>query len=270
MRPLSQLRSEDVSALAGVIFDLDGTLLTEGRLTPRAFEALHALADAGLRLVVCTGRPAAWGEVVQRQWPVTLTVTENGAVAYRSEGPAVGRLDRLTPSERGRRRAALLTLVEAVRGEFPDLAFADDNLGRLSDITFDIGERARVAPAEVARVRAHVARLGGRTFVSSIHLHVTLDTDDKASGTVRTIARELGEDASATLRRYAFVGDSLNDEACFGAFRLTFGVANVRAHARHMSVVPRFVSEGSAGEGFAEIASRLLAPRAALATTQSS
>jgi hydroxymethylpyrimidine pyrophosphatase-like HAD family hydrolase len=152
----------------------------------------------------------------------------------------------------------LLTLVERVRQAYPELVLADDNLGRLSDITFDIGERVRVPPAQVASVRQFVARHDGRTFESSIHLHITLDTDDKASGTVAALARELGLDESASLHRFAFVGDSRNDEACFGAFRLTFGVDNIRAHVGHMSVGPRWVSPSPAGAGFAEIARRLL------------
>ena len=104
MRPLSSLSAAEVASLRGVIFDLDGTLLTDGALTPIAYDAMNALAYAGFELVVCTGRPAAWGEVVQRQWPVALTVTENGAVAYRSDGQAVKRLDRLPADARGRRR----------------------------------------------------------------------------------------------------------------------------------------------------------------------
>lgn len=262
MRSLATLARADVAHLQGVVFDLDGTVLTDGRLTPDAYAAITRLADAGLTLVVCTGRPAAWGEVVQRQWPVALTVTENGAVAFRRVGPSIDRIDRAGGDVRARRRAALSTLVERVREAFPELVLADDNLGRLSDVTFDIGERERIAPAEVARVRALVASLGGRTFESSIHLHVTLDTDDKASGTVFVLGRERGEDASAVLGRYAFIGDSNNDEACFSAFRLTFGVDNIRAHAGRMSKGPRFVSRGRCGEGFSEIAERLLALRA--------
>jgi HAD superfamily hydrolase (TIGR01484 family) len=261
MRRLSELHAADVVGLTGIVFDLDGTLLTDGELTPSAFEAMHALAATGLELVVCTGRPAAWGEVVQRQWPVALTVTENGAIAYRSDGQAVARLDRLAPDARGRRRAALLTVVEQLVADAPELVLADDNLGRLSDVTFDIGERERVPADAVAAVRARARRLGAHTFASSIHLHVTLDSDDKASGTVRALGDVLGVDATAARSRFAFIGDSGNDEACFGAFRLTFGVDNVRAHLRSMSMGPRFVSHGRSGEGFAEIAARLIALR---------
>ena len=61
--------------------------------------------------------------------------------------------------------------------------------------------------------------------------------------------------------RYAFVGDSGNDAACFAAFRTTFGVANVRASLGRLSVTPRYVASRAMGEGFAEIAAAILAHR---------
>ena len=59
--------------------------------------------------------------------------------------------------------------------------------------------------------------------------------------------------------RYAFVGDSGNDAACFAAFRTTFGVANVRARraAAHRASPPRYVAAAAPmGEGFADVAAR--------------
>jgi hypothetical protein len=95
-----------------------------------------------------------------------------------------------------------------------------------------------------------------------VHLHATFDVDDKATGALRFCARELGEiDAGAALVRYAFVGDSGNDASCFAAFRTTFGVANVRASLSRLSVTPRYVASRPMGEGFAEIASVLVARR---------
>jgi HAD superfamily hydrolase (TIGR01484 family) len=260
MKSLNELSAQEVSRVKGVVFDLDGTLLTDGQLGLDAYCALHEMADAGLELIVCTGRPAAWGEVVQRQWPVALTVTENGAVSYRSNNGHVARMDRYAPDERGRRRARLLTIVEQLRAQFPNATFADDNLGRLTDITIDIGERESVDADTVRNIRAAAHRLGARTFVSSIHLHVTIDTDDKATGTLRAMAA-MNRDASSVLATYAFVGDSANDESCFAAFRLSFGVANIKPHLAEMTMGPRFVSTAECGEGFAEIAARLLALR---------
>jgi HAD superfamily hydrolase (TIGR01484 family) len=261
MMPLERFSAEAARGLRGVVFDLDGTVLTDGALTAEAYAAIGALGQSELRAIVCTGRPAAWGEVVQRQWPVDMTVTENGAVAYRSDGAAVARLDRLGVGERGRRRAKLLGVVERVRAEYPALGLADDNLGRLTDVTFDIGERHRVAAGVVSAVKDLARSLGARTFSSSIHLHVTLDSDDKISGTLRVLANAFGDDASEALGRWAFIGDSANDASCFSGFHHSFGVQNVVDHLAHMTVGPRWVSQHAQGAGFSDIVRRILALR---------
>jgi hypothetical protein len=63
------------------------------------------------------------------------------------------------------------------------------------------------------------------------------------------------------LSAYAFIGDSENDGACFGAFRLTIGVRNLSGRP---TLGPRFVSHGAASRGFVETAELLLARRAEL------
>jgi HAD superfamily hydrolase (TIGR01484 family) len=258
MKPIAALAASEARSLEGIVFDLDGTLLDQGSLALSSYAALHHLAEAGLSLVLCTGRPAAWAEALVRQWPLALAVAENGAVAYEPHDGAVVRIDRHDAGNRGRQRARLLTVVERLREAHPDVPLADDNLGRLSDITFDIGERAPVAAERIAAMRRDAHRAGARTFVSSIHLHVTLDGDDKASGTLYALRRARGLDAGRALARHAFVGDSANDAACFAAFRHTFAVANVRPHLAALSRTPGFVSPSPGGAGFVEIAERIL------------
>jgi hypothetical protein len=103
---------------------------------------------------------------------------------------------------------------------------------------------------------------GARWSQSSVHLHATFDVDDKASGALRFCRRELGEDAGSAIARFAFVGDSGNDAACFAAFRVTFGVANVRASLPRLIVPPRFVAPRAMGDGFADVAAEILRKRA--------
>src|SRR5262249_59883715 len=81
---------DEARRLTGVVFDLDDTLLDHGELAEAAYRALFRLREAGLRLVACTGRPAGWGEVLARQWPIDAVVVENGAVAFVVE-PKSGR-----------------------------------------------------------------------------------------------------------------------------------------------------------------------------------
>lgn len=261
MKPLAALGSADARRLAGVIFDLDGTVLSGGQLTLPAYQALFRLHDAGLRLVACTGRPAAWGAWLVRQWPLALALTENGAVGCRREGSYVRVHDSLAPEERARRSAQLDAIVAHLRAAFPDVPLTTDRVERRSDVTFDIGEAGRIPPERVAELRRAAHALGARTHESTIHLHITLDGDDKASGTLRQLGVLFGEDATSALAKYAFIGDSGNDEPCFSAFRLTFGVANVRDWLPRLSVPPRYVAVGAQGAGFSEIAEAILVAR---------
>jgi hydroxymethylpyrimidine pyrophosphatase-like HAD family hydrolase len=264
VRPLDQLSAEEARGLSGVVFDLDDTVLDHGALTEPAYGALFRLREAGLRRIACTGRPAGWGEIVQRQWPVDATVTENGAVAWVREAKT-GRaviVDGVSPAIRSARRQALRGMAEAIVARFPETGLADDNGARVTDVTLDIGEHRRVSRDVVEAMHTMARARGVRSFHSSVHLHLTFETEDKASGTIGLISRHFGEDPTAARARYAFVGDSANDGAAFGAFLTTFGVANVAAHLGGISVAPRYVALEPMGRGFAAIASRLAALRA--------
>jgi HAD superfamily hydrolase (TIGR01484 family) len=284
LRPLSDLPVEAAQRLSGVIFDLDDTLLDHGELTEIAYSALFRLRDAGLRLVACTGRPAGWAEVVARQWPIDAAIGENGAVAYgRGEGGVVeggvveGDMEREAAAGFGEarkgngglankaarlsRRERLFELANELLECFPLAALADDNNLRLTDVTIDIGEHRRVPSSDTLQMRAIARERGVRTLQSSVHLHLSLQALDKASGTVRVLRERFGEDPTRARSRYAFVGDSGNDAASFAAFSATFGVANVRAHLGRLPVPPRYVASAPMGRGFAEIAARLEALR---------
>jgi HAD superfamily hydrolase (TIGR01484 family) len=255
MRPLSQFT--DAKHLHGLLFDLDDTLLSHGTLTREAYDALWSLHDAKLGLVAVTGRPSGWGEILVRQWPILGAVTENGAILCAKDGVH----DPVSASERQARRVRLASIIERVREKIPEARLADDVGARRSDVTWDIGERIHLPADRVQAMRAIIEEAGANTFVSSVHLHATFDAADKASGAVRALRELANEDATSALSRWAFVGDSGNDRACFAAFRTTFGVANVRGHMDSLSVPPQWVATLPMGQGFAEISRAILAAR---------
>jgi HAD superfamily hydrolase (TIGR01484 family) len=261
VRPLAALSAAVAGSLDGLLFDLDDTVLTHGELTREAFEAIWSLHDAGLRLVAVTGRPSGWGEVVARQWPIDGAVTENGSVHVVREGKGIALLFDGDAAEVAERRARLDALVTTVARVMPTVRLADDNHARRSDVAWDIGERDRLDPERIDELASLVVAAGARTTRSSVHLHATYERDDKASGAVRFLRSRFGVDAGRALARWAFVGDSGNDAACFAAFQTTIGVANVAPYVRSLSVPPRFVTTGERGAGFAELARALLAAR---------
>jgi HAD superfamily hydrolase (TIGR01484 family) len=256
MQALTHLPQAEARGLRGVLFDLDDTLLDHGKLTEAAYSALFRLRESGLELYVVTGRPLAWVRLVGRLFPVDGGVGENGGVMV---GPGGRAVDHVTPEERAQRTTRLGELVREIRREFPDLEPPDDASERLSDYTFDIGETRTVESAVVEQVTAFARARGATVHVSSVHLHVGYDAVDKASGAVRMLRALTGVDATAALARYAFVGDSENDAACFGAFRTTVGVANLRGRP---TLAPRFLTEAPRGRGVAELARVLGALRA--------
>jgi hypothetical protein len=105
--------------------------------------------------------------------------------------------------------------------------------------------------------------MGFLTFVSTVHMHLTLDPVDKAVGVLALLTRLFAEDPTVARCRYAFVGDSGNDDACFGGFVTTIGVANVAKSLGQISLAPRYVARAERGAGFAEIGDRILALRGA-------
>jgi HAD superfamily hydrolase (TIGR01484 family) len=258
MLPIDALSGAEARALHGLLFDLDDTLLDRGRLPEAAYASLFRLVESGLKLYAVTGRPSGWGAVLARQWPLSGAVTENGAVLVYREGEMVRRVDSVEPGERSERRARIAMLVSDLKSQFAELQAADDVDARLSDFTFDIGERRHVAPDVVDRVVEFVHEQGFRSVRSSVHLHVTLDGDDKASGSIRLIRALSKTDPTVARLRHAFIGDSENDQSCFAAFPTSIAVKNLSGRP---TVRPRFVTTAERSAGFVEAARVLCARR---------
>ena len=251
MQPISRLSRDEARCLQGVLFDLDDTLLDHGALTEPAYAALFRLRKSGLLLLPVTGRPATWGCVLVRHWPILAAVTETGAIAVHREGRTVRLLDPVDAMERRRRRECVLGLARELMQRYPMLRSADEYDARISDFAFDIGEREAVPEAVVGGAVELAHQQGFRTSVSSVNLHVTLDGDDKASGSVRVLRELLGTDPTAARHRFAYVGDSANDATCFAAFHTSIAVRNWSGRP---TIVPRFITELERGAGFAEAA----------------
>jgi HAD superfamily hydrolase (TIGR01484 family) len=251
VRPIESLGPGEANRLRGLLFDLDDTLLDAAELRENAYSALFRLRESGLLLVAVTGRPAGWGSVLVRQWPVAAMVCENGAVAVLRRPDRADLVDSVDAEVRRHRRERLLGFARHLQSEFPELQPTDDVNLRATDYTFDIGEQARV-DRMVVNAAARQARVAGfRTTVSTVHLHVTLDADDKASGAIRTLRLLRDVDPTAARWRYGYVGDSENDSPCFAAFHTTIAPANLRGRP---TVPPRFITRESRGAGFAEAA----------------
>jgi HAD superfamily hydrolase (TIGR01484 family) len=255
LKPIQSLSVAEAARLRGVAFDLDDTLLDHGHLREQTYSALFRLSEAGLSLYGVTGRPAGWAEVLARLFPVQAVIAENGAIVCARRAERVLTLDSVDAAERAARDHRLDALLTKFRERFDDFVPADDVRARISDRTFDIGEFRQVGARRVEEASAYLREQGARTFVSSVHLHVTFDYADKASGAVRLFSADTGLDATAVRHAFAYLGDSENDASCFAAFPVSIGVANLRGRA---TLRPRYITTAAMGAGVAEAATTII------------
>ena len=258
MRPIDTLDQTTARRLRGVLFDLDDTLFDQSRLTEIAYGALHRLDEARLTLLAVTGRPAGFGEVLVPEWPIAGLVAENGAIAVMKIEGKTQLLDEVSEGVRAQRHERLLSLAAEMQSRFPELVPASDVHLRRCDFTFDIGEHRVVADPVILQATAFARSMSASTLRSSVHLHISFDGSDKASGTLRVLSRCFGYDATLARALFAFIGDSENDEAAFAAFHTSVAVANLRGRP---TVSPQFITRAPRGRGFAEFAQKLVALR---------
>jgi len=257
VKPLAAL---DARAISTVLFDIDETLTTEGRLTAPAYAALERLKDAGKRLVPVTGRPAGWCDHIARMWPVDAVVGENGAFYFGLfEGKLFKRYHDDAPT-RARKRSLLTGIADRILAAVPGCALASDQAYRESDLAIDYCEDVAPLPLQAAERIASLMREAGLTAkISSIHVNGWFGAYDKLATTKLLFAERFGLDLAAGNRTAAFCGDSPNDAPMFAFFESSVGVANVRRFESLLSHPPKYVTQAASGAGFAELAAHLLA-----------
>jgi hypothetical protein len=258
MKPLSTLDPNGVRAL---LFDIDDTLTTEGKLTAQAYSALERLKRAGKLLVPVTGRPAGWCDHIARMWPVDAVVGENGAFYFSYSGGKLLKRFQDDAATRARNRDRLDAIAKDLLARFPGCALATDQPYRETDLAIDYREDVPSLPLETAeRIAAGMRQAGLQAKVSSIHVNGWFGGYDKLAMTRILFAEKFGIDLSADNGEIVFAGDSPNDAPMFGFFRNSVGVANVRRFESVLEHRPAYVTGAEAGAGFAELAAHLLRP----------
>ncbi len=253
MRPLAEL---DPSPVDTVLFDIDETLTTHGRLGAQAYAALERLQQSGKRVIPVTGRPAGWCDHIARMWPVDAVIGENGAFYFWfGHGKLHKRFVDDAPT-RAAKRARLQAIASAILGEVPGSALAADQAYRETDLAIDYCEDVPALPLSAAERIAELMRAAGLTAkISSIHVNGWFGSYDKLATARLLFAERFGAQLAAVNRSVVFAGDSPNDAPMFAFFANSVGVANVR---RFAGLAPHFVTTAESGAGFAELAAHLL------------
>jgi hydroxymethylpyrimidine pyrophosphatase-like HAD family hydrolase len=162
---------------------------------------------------------------------------------------------------RGANFARMQAVLAHIEHSIPGARRATDSAGRECDIAIDHSEFARLSDAQIDKVVMAMRHEGMHATVSSIHVNGWYGGHDKLEG-ARWIVRELwGRTLDEELDRWACVGDSTNDALMFGAFRHSIGVANIARFVPQLSQLPRYLTAGERGAGFAEMVRAILAAR---------
>lgn len=257
----------------GILTDIDDTLTTDGAITPSALNAIAGLQAAGLHVIPVTGRPVGWSEPFAATWPVDAIVAENGAVGLLRRSTEAQRPS--SPRPAGKReypskiyqqdaatRAAnysrMQDTLELIESEVPGARRATDSPGRECDIAIDHSEFTTLPQSAIDHCVQIMRAAGMNATVSSIHINGWFGSHNKLEG-ARWIVRELfGRDLDAEIDRWVYVGDSTNDQIMFEHFPHSIGVANIARFVPQLTHLPRYVTQGERGAGFAEVAQAIL------------
>jgi HAD superfamily hydrolase (TIGR01484 family) len=261
MQLLSALPAAVRRSIRGVFSDIDDTLSTAGRITSEAYTAMARLRSAGLLVIPITGRPAGWCDHIARMWPVDAVVGENGALYMIHDDRAHKLKKRYAVAEEARRnnRDRLASIAQRILREVPGCALASDQPYRECDVAIDYCEDVPpLSSPQVDRIAALMRAEGLTAKVSSIHVNGWFGNYDKLTMTRVLLREEFAVDLDVHRDEYLFVGDSPNDASMFGFFPSSVGVANLQRFGDRIGTPPKYITQGEAGAGFAEVAELLL------------
>ena len=256
LSPISEMPRDSARRVNTIFSDIDDTISTGGRIPAAAYSAIWRAHDAGLDVVLVTGRPGGWCDHLARMWPVAAVVGENGALAFAMEGERIRRI--YAPREEGAAEG-LERIRQRVLAEVPGCIIAADQTYREYDLAVDFDEEVHLDEAAADRIVAIFQEEGATAKVSSIHVNGWYGGHDKLTMCRRASKELLGRDLDPESAVY--VGDSPNDEPMFRAFPHGVGVANVLRWANRMQHLPAWVTAEEGGAGFAQVIEVLLDSR---------
>ncbi|MBR5559800.1 MAG: HAD family phosphatase [Clostridia bacterium] len=206
-----------------IVFDLDGTLAALGKgIEPEDLALLRALEDAGVRIAVCSGKPAYYlcGFLRQVGLKAPVLVGENGAVIQL--GVDLPPRDYFVASYSDAAKRSIRLLRDALERDVPGMWYQPNEVG-LTPFPRD--------EAEFAAVQRVIDALAPELQDVIIYRHcdsfdITPDGITKKSGLAR-LGALLGIEPQETIA----VGDGVNDYPMFEYAGRSVGV-NVKDESR--------------------------------------
>ena len=255
-RPLSELRGP----VRALFSDVDGTMTTGERIEAQTYAALERLGEAGVPVIMVTGRPAGFGHAFMKMTPVLACVAENGGVTFVREGRRIHKHYGVPAASLPEWRRRMNDIAVDVMSKVPGARLSSDSRYREVDLAIDWNEEVSLTKEE-AETCVELIRKGGLAAVrSSVHVNFGPPSFDKLSACLDIVRKVLGADPS-DLSPYVYVGDALNDAPMFGGFPTSVGVANIKAWWDELAHKPAFLTERPEGPGLREVVEHLLSLR---------
>ncbi len=260
MLPITDQSFSTVSKNLRILFtDLDDTLTTDGKLPKEAYSALWDLNNSGIDVVIITGRPSGWCDLIARLWPVKAVIGENGAFTFSVTN---NKMHRAYYSEKEERDKQFKRIIKDLEIKVPGAKISADQNYREFDLAIDFAEEVdELSKADILKISNIMMEHGLHPKISSIHVNGIPEKISKLYGCENFLESEYSKTIEDMLEKVIFVGDSPNDEPMFKGFRYSCGVANIKNFINELETLPYFVASKNGGEGFAEIAAEILKSR---------
>ena len=256
LKNINEITKAEASKIKFILTDIDGTLTTDGRITPETYAMLWRLHEAGFKVIPVTGRTAGWASVAITDWPVDAIVVESGSVVYYLENGS--RKEFVHPSVPTDRYSSHEKIREAAFAKNPKIKVSIDQYSRFNDFAFNYAEDEddKLTFEEAKEVLEAVKAIGAKGNISSIHVNTWFGDYDKLPTSLLFLKEHYGiEDPKDCV---IYFGDAANDEEMFAYFPTACGVANLMKYAHHMEHLPSYITTFEGGKGFCEAAEILL------------
>nr|WP_229698345.1 HAD-IIB family hydrolase [Wenjunlia tyrosinilytica] len=170
--------------------DLDGTLLSSDRtVSARTVAALAAAEEAGIEVFFVTGRPARWMDVVSEHLAGHgIAICANGAAVHDLHRDQLIEVHPLAPED-------ALAVVEALRAELPEVAFAVERTDGFSyELDYPVPDGWPTPDCAIAPVEELLGDRAGAPVLKLLAKHPSIDPD----GFLATARKVAGDHAEFT------------------------------------------------------------------------
>ncbi|MBX3159374.1 MAG: HAD-IIB family hydrolase [Deltaproteobacteria bacterium] len=240
--------------------DVDGTMTTGDRIEASTYEALERLGEAGIPVIMVTGRPAGFGQAFMKMTPVLAVVSENGGVTFVRNGRKLEKLYGVPQASLPEWRRRMNDTAVEVMSKVPGARLSSDSKYREVDLAIDWNEEASLSRDDAELCVDMIRRAGFTAVRSSVHVNFGPPHFDKLSA-CKTVIRQVLKGNVDDLAPYCFVGDALNDAPMFGGLPTSVGVANVKHWWDELAHKPAYLTEHAEGRGLRELIAHLMSLR---------